>query len=544
MSNKIVVNISSFEVRSAVFEANQLTDIHLERVQDRGLVGNIYLGEVQRVLPGMQAAFVEIGTDKAAFLYVGDILDPNQEREVRHEVVENDFSEDTLEIKLSPVEEEIKAPVSGSNKHNHGDIKASKPKKKIEDVLKSGEPVLVQIAKDAISTKGPQVTTNISLPGRFIVFMPLKPHIGVSRRITDEQERERLKNILEDIVPRNYGCVVRTNGEGASAEELQADYDFLKEQWRLLQERVQQSQKRTLVRQELNLVHRMARDVFNETINEFWIDSEETYHEVVELVKQRNAELVKRIHVYTKETPIFEYFDVEQELEKALARKVWLKSGGSLIIDHAEALTAIDVNTGKFVGKKSLDETILKTNLEAIDEIAHQLRIRNIGGMVIIDFIDMEIQEHIDLVVQKLEEALEKDRARCKVVKISELGLVEMTRRRTKESLTQRVSESCWYCEGQGTLKSKRSVAYEIFRYIQQRCSNLSEPIIVIHANPEVVDVILQDETFALQVLQQQISKRIIVKPRGSFHQEQYNIFGSNPTALGEQLNEADSTTE
>ncbi len=547
MPTKIIVNVTPFEIRSAVFEGPMLTDVHLERVRDRGIVGNIYKGQVQRVLPGMQASFIEMGLAKAGYLYAGDIVYEEEESEV--EVAPSDTRIKAVAESLnSPNPQTLDIPLSKLKELNtttNFDIQDSRspdlttegeavsterrPRRKIPKIntlIKSGEPIVVQVAKDAIGTKGPRVTGHISLPGRYLVYMPTRKHIGISRRIDDESERERLKSWLEEMVPEGHGVVARTIATTVSREALESDLAYLVAHWGNLSKKLDEAPMRTLVQQELDLTLRMARDVLSDEVKEFWIDDEVAYQQVVDFVQLRDPTLVDRVKYYDDDAPMFARFNVESELERAMNRKVWLKSGGSLVIDHAEALTAIDVNTGKYVGKRDLEDTIFKTNLEAVEEIAYQLRLRNIGGMVILDFIDMEVEEHQKQVVAALERALERDRAKCKLVRISELGLVEMTRRRTKESLNQRLSETCWYCEGKGVLKSKRTLAYEIFRYILRQGESLKENNIVVHANPEVVDVICQDEGRILEYLEERVRKNIVVRPRGSFHQEQYDIFG------------------
>jgi ribonuclease G len=393
----------------------------------------------------------------------------------------------------------------------------------------------VQVAKDAIGTKGPRVTCHISLPGRHLVFMPTHDHVGISRRITDEEERARLRETLHALKPEGGGFVVRTVSAGLSEDKLKEDVDFLVSLWADVKARAEGSEAPALVQPELDLVERIARDSFTDDVNAFIVDDDETFERLKRFMALRDPSLVSRIAMHDEPEPVFEHHGVETELQRAMGRRVWLKSGGYLVIDQAEALTAIDVNTGRFVGKRNLEETILKTNLEAVKEVAYQLRLRNIGGMAIIDFIDMEVPEHRERVLTELEEALKGDKARCNVVKMSELGLVEMTRQRTRESLGRQLTETCWYCEGRGHLKSKRTLVYEIFRSLERQAARFSEPVVVVHAHPEVVDVIYDEEPVALGEIETKLDKRVIVRPRGSFHQEQYDIFGTSAEAAGGQ---------
>ena len=543
MAEQLIVNVEPFETRVALIENGLVVEVFIERHHGRGIVGNIYLGKVQRVLPGMQAAFVEIGTERAAFLYVGDVL-PHEEHEEaepgeanEHEGAEaahalngdsslpvngNGEAAEEGELDLEP---DLEAQgVKGRRRRRK---RQGRSERRIEELLQPGQTVLVQVTKDAIGTKGPRVTCNISLPGRHLVYMPTHGHIGVSRRITDEAERQRLKSILEEVRPEAGGFVVRTVSEGLSREKLAADVEFLASLWQDITTRAAALSAPALVQPELDLVQRSARDLFTADLDKLVVDDEETYRRVRRFVELLDPSLLSRVLLYEGSEPIFDHYGIETELARAMSRKVWLKSGGYLVIDQAEALTAIDVNTGRFVGKRNLEDTILRTNLEAVKEVAYQLRLRNIGGMVIIDFIDMELQDHRDKVLAALSEALKKDRARSNVVKLSELGLVEMTRQRTRESLGRLLTETCWYCEGRGTLKSKRTVVYDIFRALERKAARFTEPVIVVHAHPEVVDVMYDEEALTLEKIERKSKKRILVRPRGSFHQEQFDIFGT-----------------
>lgn len=527
MSEQLVVNIASFETRIALLEGGIVTELMIERNTDRGLLGGIYLGTVQRVLPGMQAAFVELGLGKAAFLYVGDVvrsqpsLDPNDAlEEIGFSAPEHDpsIAEDHL-----PHEAEEKASESEGD---HKPKRRAKEKHKIEDLLKPGQEILVQVTKDPIGTKGPRVSCNISIPGRHVVFMPNYDHIGISRKIVEEEERNRLKKLLVQMKPADGGFVARTISQGVPDEKILQDCEYLVSLWREIERRIKHVKAPCLVQPELDILLRCARDMTHESLSRIVIDNEEAFQRTKQFLDLFHQPMSEKVELYDRKEPIFDFFGIEPEIARAMGRKVWLRSGGYLIIDQAEALCVIDVNTGRFVGRRNLEDTILRANLEAVREVAYQLRLRNIGGMVIVDFIDMETQSDRDKVLNALIEALKKDRARCNVVKISELGLVEMTRQRTRESLERRLCEPCFYCDGKGTLKSKQTIAYEIFRQLLNRGKNLFEPSIMVHAHPEVVDLIYGDEHDNLTKIEESLKKHITVRPRGSFHQEQFDIFG------------------
>lgn len=528
MSDQLVVNIASFETRIALLEGGIVTELMIERNADRGLLGNIYLGKVQRVLPGMQAAFVELGLGKAAFLYVGDVvraqpnLDPNDALEDPPLLgIEGDLigSEDAAPHETDEKVPEIEAESVRLKRR-------VKEKHKIEDLLKPGQEILVQVTKDPIGTKGPRVSCNISLPGRHVVFMPNYDHIGISRKIIEEEERSRLKKLLLQKKPQDGGFVARTVSQGVHDEKILQDCEYLVSLWGDIERRIKHVAAPALVQPELDILLKCARDMTHESLSRIIIDNEEAFVRTKNFLEIFHQPMCEKIELYERKEPIFEYFGIDPEIARAMGRKVWLRSGGYLIIDQAEALTVIDVNTGRFVGKRNLEDTILRANLEAVREVAYQLRLRNIGGMVIVDFIDMETQGDRDKVLTALIEALKKDRARCNVVKISELGLVEMTRQRTRESLERRLCEACFYCDGKGTLRSKQTIVYEIFRQLLNRGKNLFEPSIMVHAHPEVVDLVYGDEHENLVKIEEQLHKQITVRPRGSFHQEQFDIFG------------------
>src|SRR5262249_49399349 len=369
-------------------------------------------------------------------------------------------------------------------------IKVTKGQK-IEELLKEGQEVLVQVAKEPISTKGARITSYVSLPGRHLVFMPTVDHIGISRRIGTDKERKRLRDIVETQKPKGAGFIVRTVAEGASEKELRDDMDFLMRLWREVVKKNERAKPASLLYSDLDLLLRTVRDTLNDDIDKLIVDSRGEYERVQKFVQAFMPEYQGRIELYEGAEPIFDGFGIEGEIDRALERKVWLKSGGSLIVDEGEALTAIDVNTGKFVGKRNLEETITKNNLEACREVADQLRLRNIGGIIVVDFIDMDKEQNREKVFRAFTEALKADRARSNVSKISELGLVEMTRKRTRESLSRKLTEPCFYCEGKGYLKSKTTICYEILRELRRGGDAVKEDAIVIQCHPEIADLLM-----------------------------------------------------
>jgi len=503
--NLLVVNADGPETRVALIEKGILAELFIERRKERGIVGNIYKGRVVRVLPGMQAAFVDIGIEKAAFLYVADVRggsDPKalfaedeEERDAR-----DDFPRDEL-------------------------VRAAKGHK-IEDLLKEGQEVMVQVAKEPMGTKGARITSYVSLPGRHLVFMPTVDHIGISRRIGTAEERKRLRDVVEQNRPKGAGFIVRTVAEAASEKELRDDMDFLTKLWREVVRRAERAKPATLLYSDLDLLLRTVRDVLTNDIEKLIVDSRAEFERVQKFVQAFMPDYQGRLELYEGSEPIFDGYGIEGEVDRALERKVWLKSGGSLIVDEGEALTAIDVNTGKFVGKRSLEETITKNNLEACREVADQLRLRNIGGIIVVDFIDMDKEANREKVFRSFNEALSNDRARSNVSKISELGLVEMTRKRTRESLRRRLTEPCFYCEGKGYLKSKTTICYEILRELRRSGDTIKDDTIVVSCHPEVAELLMTADHEHVDDTEKRLQKRVLVKARASYHMEQYDIQG------------------
>ncbi len=487
MSEEILMNVTPRETRVAVVENGVLQEVFIERTRRRGLVGNIYKGRVSRVLPGMQAAFVDIGLDRAAFLHASDIA--------------------TLSVEERPVEEKKSDPV-------------------ITELLREGQEILVQVIKDPLGTKGARLTTHITIPSRYLVLMPDASNIGVSQKIEGEAERQRLKDIVVSLAADSEegGYIVRTAAEGVTADALHADMLFLRKLWESIRERVASVGLGAIVHEDLPLVLRTLRDFVGADVEKVRIDSRETYQKVLKFAHKFIPEMAPRIEYYPGERPIFDLYGVEDEIQKSLEPKVQLKSGGYLIIDQTEAMTTIDVNTGAYVGHRNLEETIFKTNLEAAQAIARQLRLRNLGGIIIIDFIDMSKDEHKRQVLKALEKSLEKDHAKSTISEVSALGLVEMTRKRTRESLEHILCETCPTCGGRGSLKTPETVCYEIFREILREARQYDAQKLMVLASQEVVDLLLDEESTSLAELEEFIGKPIKFQVETQYTQEQYDV--------------------
>jgi ribonuclease G len=508
MSAEILINVKPHETRVAYIDSGVLTDLKIERKTSPTLVGSVHRGHVIRVLPGMQAAFVDIGLDKAAFLYVGDIRDdvdsgvyPFADLD-RDDILGMDGESDNL---------------AHSSHHN---------KTPIQELIKEGQSILVQVAKDPLGTKGARLTTHISLPGRFIVYLPTVRHLGVSRRIENEDAREQLRGIVQKINPQG-GVIVRTAGEGASEESVRADIEYLDRLSKEIFKNYEKKKSPGMIHQEPEVELRALRDLMSENVSAVWVDDIEIHRKVTKFVSQLMPKYKQNVVLYEEKKPLFDLYDIDIEISRSMERKIWLKSGGYIVIDEAEALVVIDVNTGKYVGKKDLEDTILKTNLEALREIAHQLRIRNCGGIIIIDFIDMEKESHREKVLDAFGEELRRDRARTNVVSMSQLGLVEMTRKRTRPSLIKTLCEPCSYCEGKGYIKRKSTIANEIFRELERDAGMLEnkKTNIVVHCHAGVVDWIYEMEGESLEHIEKKLGRSVAFKIEPNYHIEQYEIF-------------------
>ena len=508
----IVVSVDVGETRVALIENGILSEIFVERERDRSPVGNIYLGKVTRVLPGMQAAFVDIGLDRAAFLHVEDVIP------------QEDFDKLLSGEDEGGEEEEAK---EGKEDRDRDANRLSR-KTPIRDVLKEGQPIVVQVSKGPISTKGARVTSHVSLPGRFVVYMPTVDHLGISKRIGNDKERKRLREAVEAMKPAQGGLIVRTVAQGLTKGTLKADIGYLVKTWETVAER-QKSTKRApqLLYAELDIVLRTARDLLTEDVAKIVIDDPAEHVRLKQFVESFMPERAGDVELYDGSDPIFDEFGLEDEIARSLSRKVPLPSGGYLIIDQAEALTAIDVNTGRFTGKgKDVEATIFQTNLEAAKEISYQLRFRNIGGLIVLDFIDMERSNHREKVYKALVNHLKGDKSKTTVVRISELGLVEMTRKRTRESLGRTLYEPCFYCDGTGHLQSKATICHEILRQIRREKDSLPGFKVVVNAHPAVIDTLQREEKDALMRASARYARQIVLTPRKDYHLEQFDLGG------------------
>ncbi len=489
MSEEILINVAPMETRVAVLDNGVLQEVYIERTEKRGLVGNIYKGKVVRVLPGMQAAFVDIGLERAAFIHAADIatLDEN-----------------------------------GMERHldNVPDIRA---------LVHEGKSLVVQVIKDPLGTKGARLTTHLSISSRFLVYMPYTNHIGISQKIESEEERSRLTALVEQCLPpegreRAGGFIVRTVAENVGLKEIQADAQFLQRLWSDLKPGLGSFVVPNVIYNDLPLFIRTMRDAVKPGIEKVRIDSREEYERLLHFAADYETGARNMIEFYDGERPIFDLYGVEEEIQKALERRVELKSGGYLIIDQTEAMTTIDVNTGAFVGRHNQEETIFKTNLEAANAIARQLRLRNLGGIIIIDFIDMQDEEHRRQVLRALEKATEKDHAKLSITGVSELGLVQMTRKRTRESLARVLCETCPACQGRGMLKSAESVCYEIFREILRGARTYDSAQLLVMASQEVIDRLLDEDSASMADLEELTKKTIKFQVESMYNREQYDI--------------------
>ncbi len=574
MKREIVINASALEVRVALLEDGALTELYLERQQHRGLAGNIYKGKVTRVLPGMQAAFVDIGLEKAGFLHVSDFHDELQalgsiaevigEEDVETEPIE---SERGGEAEPPPVLQELEeleelaalseqpderqpeeqdggfelsdetapaaAPAAGAaaagvkrrrsrrrrrrggKAHKRPRVHEQRSRLPIEQQLHRNQEIIVQIAKEPMGTKGARLTSSISLPGRHLVYMPTSGHVGVSRRIGSAEERARLRAAVKELGRVQGGFIVRTACEGVSKREIQRDANFLTRLWASILAKNETSPPVAILYSDLDVALRTVRDLFSSEVDKLWCDDPETHERIVQFVQHYMPRLRARVTLYQGVEPIFDHFKIEPQIERALDRKVWLKSGGYLVFDQAEALTAIDVNTGRFVGKTNQDETVLRTNLEAVEEVVKQLRLRNIGGIIIVDFIDMSREADRKKVSDALRDALRRDKARTSALKISELGLVQMTRKRTRESLEELLTDTCPQCEGRRVVKSVPTLAADVLRGVHREARRRGgDDMLLVKVHPAVARYLYDHGARDLEALERHLGIKIVLRSK------------------------------
>ncbi|MEM7482953.1 MAG: Rne/Rng family ribonuclease [Acidobacteriota bacterium] len=494
MVHKMLVESDPHQTRIAVLEDDRLTEIFVERKRHLGLVGNVYKGRVTRVLPGMQAAFVDMGLERDAFLYVSDVVD-------NVEAVED------LDLARQAV----------------SDL-SSTEQASIDELLRAGQEIIVQVVKDPLPNKGARVSTHVTLPGRYLVLLPTVRHFGVSRRIEGEDERTRLLELLEGLPPASGGLIVRTVGEGKGGEEFEADIEYLNGLWSRVRERATKVSAPTLLHRDHDLALRVVRDVVSRDFSVLWVDGEETYERIVEFLDEVQPALVSRVKLYRQDESLFDRFDIESQIEAALKSKVWLKSGGYIVINPTEALVAIDVNTGRFVGQRNLEDTVLKTNLEAVKEIVRQIRLRDLGGILVIDLIDMIEQEHRDQVFALLEEELHKDRAKTKVLSISEFGLVEITRKRSRSNLERLLTQPCPHCSGSGRIQSLATICLKIRGEILRTIGAGTGSELLLRVHPEVAGALQGEERAILSEIERTVGGQILLQSDPELHQENFNL--------------------
>ncbi len=505
MTTKMLLESDPHQTRIGVLEDDRLTEIFVERHRHRGLVGNVYKGRVTRVLPGMQAAFVDIGLDRDAFLYVSDVAGDVEAME-------------ELEI-----EEHRNGNGNGANGgEEHAPHPPHGPPPSIGDLLKQGQEIIVQVVKDPLPSKGARISTHVTLPGRYLVLLPTVRHFGVSRRIEEDAERERLLGILTQL-PGAGGLIVRTVGEGKEREAFETDLAYLIRLWEKIRQRASKVSAPTLLHQDLDLALRVVRDLLSQEFSVLWVDGEETYERIVEFLDQVQPALVSKVRLFRQSATLFEQFGIEDQIEAALKSKVWLKSGGYIVINPTEALVAIDVNTGRFVGQSNLEDTVLQTNLEAVSEIVRQIRLRDLGGIIVIDLIDMIEPAHREEVFAKLETEIRKDRAKTKVLNISEFGLVEVTRKRSRANLERLLTQPCPYCSGRGRIQSITTICLNLRKELLRRRGRATPGELLLRVHPEVARALQQEERAILEELERSLGVTILLQSDPELHHERFD---------------------
>ena len=503
MYKEIVVNVTDYETRVALLEDGTIVELYLERKDEADSAGNVYKGRVQRVLPGMQAAFVDIGLNQAAFIYVDDVLSEH-------------FQE--FEALLASGDDDMVSSSAGHDEPPEEKVRS------IEDIITEGQELLVQVAKSPLGTKGARITSHVSLPGRFLVLMPTSDHIGISRRIEDETERNRLKEIVMALRQNQLGYIVRTAAEGIASEKIASEMVFLNNLWSNIQNKYRKAPTPSLIHRELTVSLRAVRDLLIQDAEKLTIDSTSGYESILAFLDTFMPSLKASIELYDGLEPIFEAYNLEGDISRAIKRKVWLKSGGYIVIEHTEAMVAIDVNTGRYVGRHNLEETITKTNLEAVKEIAYQIRLRDMGGIIIIDFIDMHKRSNQEKVFNALNEALKKDRSKTHVLPMSEIGLIQMTRKRVRRPLTQIMCEPCYYCEGEGYQLSRQTICYNLYREVLRETQDMIGNRLTLRVHPEIAELLYGEENHVITRLEEISGKHIVVYPKTELHMEEYDI--------------------
>ncbi len=499
MQRQILISIDDYEIRVAVVENTKLAEYFFERREERRIVGNIYKGIVTAIIPGIEAAFVDIGLPRNAFLYVNDLYPRYDEFDY---LSEDESDLDNGAVDAVEADEEL-------------------PSMTIQDLLKEQQQILVQLHKEPIGAKGSRVTTNISIAGRYLVSLPCTRHIGISRRIEEEEERERLKEIVTEVLPENMGAIVRTAGKGANKEDFQKDLEFLIAEWEKIKGKSEKCAAPSLLYQNPSIVFRMIRDMLSDGIEEIIVDDAKMYTEVLSYMKELAPYAAHKVTFYDDSTPIFRAYGVETEISSLRVKKVWLNCGGYIVIDETEAMTVIDVNTGRYVGKHNLEETVLRTNLEAATEIARQLRLRDIGGIIIIDFIDMRSKENQDKLIDHFQELLKRDRSRSHIYPLTELGLLQMTRKRVRKSLNKSVTQPCPYCRREGFILSMDTMIIKIFRTFEEICREEGAKNVTLRVHPRLAVKIKEECQKQLETLEERFSAVLKIVPSTDIHFEQ-----------------------
>jgi Rne/Rng family ribonuclease len=545
MTKEMIISSSAHETRVAILEDDQVAEIFIERERSRGVVGNLYKGRVSKVLPGMQSAFVDLGLERDGFLYVSDVVATFEEFD-RLDTDDEDASSPAEAPAAAGPEAALAgaSPASppfparrGGRPSGQGSARAMSrgdrekgPDPKIEELLKEGQEIIVQVAKEPLGTKGARLTSHATMPGRFLVFMPTVDHVGVSRKIDSREERSRLRGIVREFREQHGftgGVIIRTAAAGRPKDDIVSDLSYFHRVWTEIRQTSDTSRAPAVVYREASLVAKLLRDLLTEEFSAIRIDNEQEYRRVIELVERIMPSLAPKVKLYQKEYPIFEEYGVQAEIDRALRSKVWLKSGGSIVINQTEALVAIDVNTGRYVGKKTagrLEDTILKTNLEAVKEIVRQIRLRDLGGIIVLDFIDMEEKKNRQKVLQAVEQELRKDRAPSKALQVSDFGLVIITRKRVKQSLERVLTEPCPYCAGSAVIKSSSTICYEILSEVKKISADLNGQSLVLRVNPDIARALRDEERSVFKDLKQSIGREVAVRPDAQLHHEQFDL--------------------
>jgi ribonuclease G len=540
MTKEMIISSSAHETRVAILEDDQVAEIFIERERQRGVVGNLYKGRVSKVLPGMQSAFVDLGLERDGFLYVSDVADTFDELD-KFESDEDEpvsaapngaarpASAANGAAPARPASAEAPARQAGRAPRDR-DRDQKRPEPKIEELLKEGQEIIVQVAKEPLGTKGARLTSHATMPGRFLVFMPTVDHVGVSRKIDSREERGRLRGIVREFREQTGfagGVIIRTAAAGRPKDDILSDLSYFHKIWTEIRQKSETSRAPAVVYQEQSLVAKLLRDLLTDDYTAIRIDNEPEYRKILEMVERFMPTLAPRVKLYDKEFPIFEEYGVQQEIDRALRSKVWLKSGGSIVINQTEALVAIDVNTGRYVGKKSagrLEDTILKTNLEAVKEIIRQIRLRDLGGIIVLDFIDMEEKKNRQKVYQTVEQELRRDRAPSKALQVSDFGLVIITRKRVKQSLERVLTEPCPYCAGSSVIKSSSTICYEILAEVKKISGDLDGQSLMLRVNPDIARALREEERAVLKELKQTVGRDVVVKSDVQLHHEQFDL--------------------